>query len=195
MAGIGTEDRHHGHTDVAFGRVIRQCRRILDNKTSEHIAIKIGDADEGGRYGHGVPLGIKTDWVGHYTGERPAWLWNFFGNWRIDDAMTRFDPFRWLRDSRVGLILERLTKMSAASDVLNAKVDALAGKVDLIQTSLTDIRGDIADIKNGLPASGGMSGDEVAALSAKVDALGSKVDGVVSDAQELDTENPATPVT
>lgn len=106
--------------------------------------------------------------------------------------MTRFDPFRWLRDPRVGLILERLTAMSAASDAINAKVDVLAGKVDLIQAALTDIRGDITDIKNGLPASGGMSADEVAALGTKLDALGTKVDSTVSDAQELDTENPAT---
>lgn len=69
--------------------------------------------------------------------------------------------------------------MSAQSDALNAKVDALAA-------SLKAIRQDITDIKNGLPASGGLTADEVTALSARLDA-------VVSDAAELDGENPATP--
>lgn len=67
--------------------------------------------------------------------------------------------------------------MSAQSDALNAKVDAMA-------TALTNIRQDITDIKNGLPASGGLTAEEVAALSAKLD-------GVVADAQQLDSENPA----
>lgn len=65
--------------------------------------------------------------------------------------------------------------MSEASDALNAKVDALAG-------SLAAIRADITAIKNSLP-SGGMTADEVAALSAKLDT-------VVADAAELDGENP-----
>ena len=66
--------------------------------------------------------------------------------------------------------------MSAQSDALNAKVDALA-------SALTNIRADITAIKNSLPTSGGLTADEVTALSAKLDA-------VVTDAQELDTENP-----
>lgn len=65
--------------------------------------------------------------------------------------------------------------MSEVSDALNAKVDALAA-------SLTAIRNDITAIKNSLPA-GGMTAEEVAALSAKLDT-------VVADAAELDTENP-----
>lgn len=69
--------------------------------------------------------------------------------------------------------------MSAVSDAINAKVDLLSG-------ALKDIRQDITDIKAGLPTDGGMTADEVAALSAKLD-------GVVSDAQELDGENPAVP--
>lgn len=88
-----------------------------------------------------------------------------------------FDPFRWLRDPRTAQILQEIKRMSEQSDALNAKVDAL-------QASVTAIRQDITDIKNSLPASGGLTAEEVAALSAKLD-------GVVADAAELDSENPA----
>lgn len=83
----------------------------------------------------------------------------------------------WLTDFI--LMPGRIRHMSAVSDALNAKVDALAA-------SVKNIRQDIADIKASLPTDGGMSADEVAALSAKLD-------GVVSDAAELDSENPAAP--
>jgi septal ring factor EnvC (AmiA/AmiB activator) len=76
-------------------------------------------------------------------------------------------------------IEQRLTHMSAQNDSLNAQVDAL-------QASVKNIRQDITDIKNSLPAFGGLTADEVAALSAKLAT-------VVSDAAELDSENPATP--
>lgn len=69
--------------------------------------------------------------------------------------------------------------MSVQSDAINAKVDALSA-------SLAAIRQDITDIKNALPADGGLTAAEVTALSAKLDA-------VVADAAELDSENPATP--
>lgn len=86
----------------------------------------------------------------------------------------------WLTDFL--LMPERIRRMSAVSDALNAKVDALAA-------SLAGIRADITAIKNSLPADGGMTADEVAALSTKLDT-------VVSDAAELDSENPApTPPT
>lgn len=69
-----------------------------------------------------------------------------------------------------------------------AAIDDLTAKVGLIQTALTSIRADITAIKNSLPTSGGLTADEVAQLSAKLDAA-------VSDAQELDGENPAAPTT
>lgn len=67
--------------------------------------------------------------------------------------------------------------MSEVTDALNAKIDA-------VTASITNIRADIADIKAGLPATGGMTAEEVAALSARLD-------GVVTAAAELDAENPA----
>lgn len=85
------------------------------------------------------------------------------------------DIFRWLRDPRMAELIQGVNRMSVQSDAINAKVDALAA-------ALTNIRNDITAIKNSLPA-GGMSADEVAALSARLDT-------VVTDAQELDTENP-----
>jgi len=90
----------------------------------------------------------------------------------------RFDPFSWLRDPRVAILLRKVNAMSEASDALNKKVDDLAA-------ALANIRGDITEIKNNLPT-GGMTADEVAALSTKLDT-------VVADAQQLDSENPAAP--
>lgn len=78
-------------------------------------------------------------------------------------------------------IARKLTTMSEQSDAMNKKVDDLS-------SSVKSIRQDITDIKNSLPASGGLSADEVAALSTKLDA-------VASDAAELDSENPAAPTT
>jgi hypothetical protein len=75
------------------------------------------------------------------------------------------------------LIPERIAHMSAQSDALNAKVDALS-------SSLDSIRADIQTIKDGLPGSGGMTADEVAALDTK---LGT----VVDKAAALDSENPS----
>lgn len=93
--------------------------------------------------------------------------------------MTHFDPFRLFRDPRTALILKELRIMSAVTDALNAKIDA-------ITASVAAIRQDIADIKAGLPTSGGMSADEVAALSARLDTLATTV-------AELDSENPTPP--
>lgn len=75
------------------------------------------------------------------------------------------------------ITLLRTENIMSVADDLNAKVDALAG-------ALVNIRQDIADIKANLPASGGLTAEEVAAL-------GARLDTVIADALELDGENPA----
>lgn len=61
-------------------------------------------------------------------------------------------------------------------------LDQLTAKADALETSLSNIREDITDIKNSLPAEGGLTAEEVATLSAKLD-------GLVNTADTLDKEN------
>ena len=78
--------------------------------------------------------------------------------------------------SCTGLIIYKLKIMS--QEILNQ----LTAKADALETSLSNIREDITDIKNSLPAEGGLTAEEVATLSAKLD-------GLVNTADTLDKEN------
>lgn len=60
----------------------------------------------------------------------------------------------------------------------------LNAKVDRISTAVDNIKADIQAIKDGLPASGGMTQEEV-------DALDAKLADVVTKTENLDAENPA----
>lgn len=111
--------------------------------------------------------------------------------------VVRLDPETERKLDQIGEALRTLTHkvnhLSQQSDALNAKVDALQAASDATQGSLTEIRQDIADIKSGLPTSGGLTADEVTALSGRLDALSTKVAGVAADAAELASENPTPP--
>ena len=67
-----------------------------------------------------------------------------------------------------------------------ASLAELTTKLDGINSAVTNIRQDISDIKASLPAAGGLTADEVAALDARLTS-------VLAAAQALDAENPSTP--
>lgn len=79
-------------------------------------------------------------------------------------------------------VLEKVTKILKNTTMAQDTLDQLTAKVDSVTTSLTNIKEDITRIKDSLPAEGGLTAEEVAALSAKLDAA-------VSAATTLDEEN------
>jgi hypothetical protein len=87
-------------------------------------------------------------------------------------------------DKKLDLILQQLTLIKKSQVMSTEILTELKGKVTSLETSLDNIKGDITTIKEGLPAEGGLTADEVADLRAALD-------GAVSKADALDKENEA----
>lgn len=75
-----------------------------------------------------------------------------------------------------------LTKILKQTTMSNDVLQELQGKVNEANTSLANIRGDIQKIKDGLPAEGGLTAEEVATLRESLNNL-------ASGAAALDAEN------
>jgi hypothetical protein len=83
------------------------------------------------------------------------------------------------------LALTALTKIVELIMTVKQDFDAQTARLN---TALDGIRQDIVDIKNSIPASGGMTAAETASVLADVTAVADKL-------AALDAENPAAPTT
>ncbi len=70
-----------------------------------------------------------------------------------------------------------------------AKVTAQEISIASLTTSVSNIAVDIQRIKDSLPTEGGLTAEEVAALSARLDEVSTAAAGAATQADNLDKEN------
>lgn len=97
------------------------------------------------------------------------------------------------RRKQFQIIIKKLTMSELNLQELLTKVQGLEQSGVEMQTSLTNIAGDITAIKEGLPATGGLTEEEVATLRTSLESAEASITAAKNAAANLDAENPAAP--
>lgn len=86
-------------------------------------------------------------------------------------------------------VTEKLDRLLNQGVIQMTKLSDLQVQVDAVSGKLSEISSDIDDLRNALPAEGGLTAEEVATLSASLDALQAKA-GEVAEKHTPDTPEP-----
>lgn len=95
------------------------------------------------------------------------------------------------RRKQFKIIIKKLTMSELNLQELLTKVQGLEQSGVEVQTSLTNIAGDITAIKEGLPATGGLTEAEVAIVRTSLERAELSITAAKNAAANLDAENPA----
>ncbi len=101
-----------------------------------------------------------------------------------------FDKIYIFSDNKkLNKILKQQKMAQETLDQLLAKVTAQETSIASLTTSVSNIAADIQRIKDSLPTEGGLTAEEVAALSARLDEASTAAAGAATQADTLDKEN------